>query len=412
MENKPVTSRRGFSNQARFIAAMLTYSVAVNMMSGGYIQAFMLNLGLGAGDVTLHGVTSTASALAAYCMFSLFRPKGGRYFGTMVVNAFLMVLYPVLLLCSALLGGRSALMLILAGVVLYSLASAFKSSAEFATIPYLFPRREYGRIVGKGASIGCLIAAGISVIGSAVLSTTAGNTGYVCFFAISAVSMLLSALITMRYRPAQEQTYVEQESAASGGVDIRRLLARLGDRAFLWRMLPHLLRGAGMAGLYYFPLVGMTNAPLNAAQSGYLIVISVAAQLLGNLTFMRLSQKVRSGWLVIVPFGIAVTCMLAVPFVHSVPVFMGLYFVVMTASCVSDSGIPQGVMRSTSLADLPLVSSLRMVASSGMNCILVMVLGWMIEVSPFAAMAVSAAVYMVGGVLYFAQFRDQMDEQT
>lgn len=400
--------RRRFSNQLLSILGALSYIPASNLIATSYVMAFMLNLGLGTAEVAMLGVTLTATALVAYFLFSVFKPKGGSYRNTMIVNAFCMVIYPVCLLISALLSGRAALILILAGCTVYSIAGAFKSSAEFVLVPQLYPRRDYGKIAGLGSSIGCLITAGISFVGSATLANTEGNTGYIVFFAISVVFMLVAAYITTRFR----LNHANNEAAenASGGVDLKAPFMRLKDISFAWRMLPHLLRGATMAGYYYIPLVAMANSPLNASQSGYLVLVGVLAQLIGSLIFTRLSQKVRSGYLVLVPFVIIIASMLVVPFVHSVPVFFVLYFISASASCVSDNGIPLGVIRSTTSEDMPLVSSLRMMFTMGSNCLLTMVFGLLIESMSFIAMLIAAVVTAVAGLLYFGQFRDQVDD--
>ena len=402
-------TKRAFGNKTLFVLSMLSYTTAVNLISNGYIQSFMLNLGLGTEDVASLGAVSTAFAMCAYLLFSIFRPKNGDYYKTMLINAFLMALYPACLLISGLFGGKTALALILGGNALYCIFLAFKYSSEFTVIPRLFPRSEYGSVVGKSGSIGCLIAAAISLIGAAMISPESGNAAYIGFFAVAFLFMVLSAWFGTRYKLIKNPEEA-QESASHGGIQFRQLFERIRDRSFLMRMLPHFLRGAGMAGIYYFPMVGMQRVALNAVQSGYLIVVGVAAQLMGNLLFARLCKRIRSGWLVLVPFGIEIACLLLVPFVDGVIGFLALYFVLLLFTCISDCAIPNGVLRSTASEDLPMISSLRMMACNGVNCILVMAFGRMIDVYPFVTMLIAAAIYLAGGVMYFHHFRDQMKD--
>ena len=62
-------TKRAFGNKTLFVLSMLSYTTAVNLISNGYIQSFMLNLGLGTEDVASLGAVSTAFAMCAYLLF-------------------------------------------------------------------------------------------------------------------------------------------------------------------------------------------------------------------------------------------------------------------------------------------------------------------------------------------------------
>jgi len=370
----------------------------------------MLNMQMSENEVALLGGLSTASALVSYFLFSVFRPKKGKYFSTHLISSLGTVIYPLCLLMSALFGGHLALAVILVGSASYELAAAFKGSSELAIVPHLFPRRQYGQLLGRGGSIACLLSSGISLIGAVFMKDTENNTGYLIFFSLSVLLLLISALMTSRYRSTDE-AQDDAGSSNAGGVNFKQLFGYLKDRDFLWRMLPHLLRGVGMAGIYYYSLIGLKNAALNPTQSLYLILVGGMASLIGNLLLIKISQRITSGRLVLCTIIITVTCMLIIPFVNNVLTFFIVYFISSLSTGLHDGAIPMGVLRSTPTQELGVTSALRLMISNGVNCIMMIVFGLMVETQPFLTMAISSAIFLISAILYDIQFKDQMEEK-
>lgn len=402
--------REGRRNLNLELTHQLVYTVAIGMIATGYVQSFLLSRGLTAGDYSMISFAGTAMSMLAYFLFTLYRPKNDNYFPTLKINSFLAVLYPLSLLACILLNAPAVLIVMMISTAANSLVGAFKATAGYAVVPHLYPRSEYGPMMAKAGIGGCLIATVVSMIGSSVLDADAGTGGYALFFGIAALSFLITACIPLFYRPLKHEDEAPAASHASG-LDMKKLVSRLKDRKFAFRMLPHLIRGVGMASFGYLSLVGITNTRLTASQSGYLVTIGVAAQLIGNFLLLKMSKKLSSGVITLAGMGVQAACLLIMPFVHdNVFLMFAILFIASLASIVGDTGVPMGVVQSTSSDDLPLVSSLRMLACSGTSCLFVLILGRMIEHAAFWALAIGAAAYIAAGLLYWRQFTDRVEK--
>lgn len=403
--------REGKRNQKLDLLNTLTYTAAGGMLAGSYLQAFMLSKGMTAGDYSVMSFVSTAMSMLAYLLFAFYRPRSGSYFPTLRLCALLAILYPLsLLLCTGLPGGTALWVMIIASGA-NSLIAAFKATAAYAVTPHLYPRSEYGALLAKGGLIGCLVAAVISLVGPGMLGDGTDAGGYALFFGLSAAGLSASAGLIMMYRPLRQQAGGAQEAAGGSGLNWSGMIARLRDRAFAFRMLPHLIRGVGAAAFGYFSLVGITNTPLTAAQSSYLVTIGVVAQLAGNYLLLRMSRRISSGLITLMGMGVQAVCLLVISFVHDNVVWLfALLFISSLAGIIGDSGVPMGVVKSTPTEDLALVSSLRMLACSGTNCLFVLILGRMIGSMTFLALLIGAAAFTAAGILYYRQFTDELSD--
>ena len=402
--------REGKRNHNLELTNQLVYTTSIGMMATGYIQAFLLSRGLTASDYSMISFAGTAMSMLAYFLFTLYRPKNDNYFPTLRINSFLAILYPLSLLLCLLLKSSAVLVVMMIATAVNSLTAAFKATASYALVPQLYPRSEYGPMMAKAGMGGCLIATVVSMLGSSFLNADADAGVYALFFGIAAVGVLITACIPLFFRPLKLEDAPPAESRSSG-LDMKKLISRLKDRKFAFRMLPHLIRGVGMAGFGYLSLVGITNTPLTASQSGYLVTIGVAAQLIGNYFLLKMSKKLSSGIITLAGMGVQAACLLIMPFVHgNVFLMFSILFIANLASIIGDTGVPMGVVQSTSSDDLPLVSALRMLACSGTSCLFVLILGRMLEHAAFWALAIGAAAYIAAGLLYWRQFTDQVHE--
>ncbi|MGI6634861.1 MAG: MFS transporter [Christensenellales bacterium] len=287
------------------------------------------------------------------------------------------------------------------GVVVYSFSDAYKASGSYAIMPYLFRREQYARVSGLSGMFGDAAAALISLTASVMLR---GGASYAPLFSVSLVLMLTSALLYARMRPAIPKPSATEEK--TGG---RQVLVKINTPAYRKIMLPHFFRGIATAAMYYFVLTGHRNVPLNDAQSTFLITASVLTNMTGCFVFIRAVRRIRSGVLVVIAYSVCAAGMLTVPWVRTVGAFFALYIIYMIALVITQYSIPYGVLRSTKNEDLALISASRMFIHNVAAALFIFLFGIIMNrVSPVLVMACGAAAGLAAGVLYMAQFHDEL----
>ncbi len=394
-------------NQLVYLASGLSYTLSSSLCVGGYLQAFLLSSGLTTAQVALFGSVSTACSMLSYFLFTLYRPRGGNYLPMLWLGMLAGALCPLSMVFSALwLRGTAMLLLLLPFHALYNLGICFSSSAEYCSVPRLFSRQEYGSLVTTSGILGSLLALMTSLVVPRLISGGSEMSGYIAIFAVSSTFMLLSALLNSRYRPISGA----QSEAQKGGLSLKEIAGRLRNRDFLVKMLPHILRGVFSTGVTCFPLIALSRLELSAAQSGYLVAITTASGLLSTILLLPLLKRFRSGHIILGSVSICVVCLIAVPFVNNVTVFFALYFIMNAAKNAESYGVPIGVMRSTPTAELPLVSSLRMLLYSGSTSLMTLLVGGLLDSYALPVMLVISAVSLLGGLLYARQFTDALAE--
>ncbi|MCQ2436870.1 MAG: hypothetical protein MJ099_00555 [Clostridia bacterium] len=389
-------------NKRLTLISDLLFVAGSGLISNAYIQSYLLARGMATQAVTLVGTIQGAVALCAYILFTFYTPKGSYkpiYIGTSLGLSLL----PLGLLVSVGLKNPAAYVLTIVAASIFSLMNAFRSSSEFSLVPYLFPRENYADILGKCGIIGCLLTAVVSGVGSRLFAGDSGLTGYLMFFAI-AFGMKIACGVVLT--GLQLQTPDDGDSVAPAKKPTPAdILRRFGDRAFLAKLFPHLLRGFGVAGFYYFSLVGLHNNTLDSSQSALLILAGMLAQLIGSFAFLRLSRKVDIGK--VTAFGIVAVCVcfVVMPLIRGVMPFMLVYFLGAGINYIVDNAVPYGVIRFTSVNDLPIISAARMLCTQCFYLIILRGFSGLVESNAMLLMSVCAVVYLISGLLFMRQFR-------
>ena len=384
-----------------YLASHIFYYAAAGLVSENYVQTYLLRLGVTEGNISVYGYAAQIAAMVAYALFSGVSISKPGVWKRIMGLAFAMGVLPAALLLAGQAQGLAALGVAVVGVVVYSFSDAYKASGSYAIMPYLFRREQYARVSGLSGMFGGAAAALISLTASVMLR---GGASYAPLFSVSLVLMLTSALLYARMRPAIPKPSATEEK--TGG---RQVLAKINTPAFRKIMLPHFFRGIATAAMYYFVLTGHRNVPLNDAQSTFLITASVLTNMTGCFVFIRAVHRIRSGVLVVIAYSVCAAGMLTVPWVRTVGAFFALYIIYMIALVITQYSIPYGVLRSTKNEDLALISASRMFIHNVAAALFIFLFGIIMNrVSPVLVMACGAAAGLAAGVLYMAQFHDEL----
>ena len=394
LENTQRAIRR---NVLTFFASTICYNLSGSYLAEGYIQAYLLSIGLDTMAIGIYGTCSTLAALLGFALFSIYRPKRSiSYVKNILLFGLLGCALPL-----ALIGAprvRFALVLLCAGVAMYQISMSMKTSCEFSAIPMLIPREIYGSIAAKCGVIGSALAAALSAAGMWWFPEGSSERQYLVFFLLAFFGLMASALAARAYTPME--SLMEDEKG--------KLPPSEGALAGkLWLLLPHFLRGAASACFYYFVTISFRSVKLSAAGQSAFVTVGVVSTMLACFLFMKLQNRFKTGaitlWSNVIAAAVAVaTCLNA-----SELGFFALYVVYTLAINVAAYAIPAGVMYCTPASEMPFISSMRMLVMNGAICLLLTpIAGLLKTVSPWAIMAAGGAIHIAAGAIFAVQYTD------
>ena len=385
-------------NQTAFSLNELGCAFAGCFMSESYVQAYLLLLGLTVRQISLYGTLCYAAALMSYVVFGLCRPREGGYFTLFRACAYPMILLP-LALCLA--PGLSArLPIILAAAFVYQVCGGFRSSSLFSIIPTLFPRRYYGRLLARCSTVGCALGAVMSIV-NALFVKEHSLVSYQVLFGVSAALYLVSAFSIRLMRPTAPQ---EEETPLH-----RPSLRESMNARNLQLLVPHLLRGIATGGYYYFVVASFQRLTLPPSLQPLMVTVGVCGSVFGVYAFGRLEKRCRTGTEIFFSNIICALCGVLTALNRSPALFFLLYFTYMVTNNITANAVPTGVIYSTPMADLPFISSMRMLVMSGASCVMIPVWGRLMDLAPvWVVMALCAAVHVATGAIFRVQYKDPL----
>lgn len=383
-----------------YFISLLLYTVAMNFLRDGYVQAYLLGQGYTTRDISLYGTVGSLAGLAGYALFALFTSfitgDARTSLKILPISALLTcILPPALMVTGVITRGMG---LALAGAAIYQLTMAVRTSCEYSTVPALFPRSEYGAVSGKSGIAGSLIAAAISLL-SAFLAFMDTDTKYRLFFAASLAALVISALMLFGYRL---NGTVEGPSGEERKVSVRPPLKRT-----VWLLLPHTMRGVASAVFYYFVTVAFGRVTLDSAGQSVFVTLGVVGAMAGCWLFMRLQNRCRTGRMIFVSNIIAALAAAAVCFIRTPAAFFMTYAVHMISTSVTDYAVPAGVIYSVPSHELTFISSTRMFMLNGAVTVFIPIAARCLEAFPgIYVMAAGGLMYIAAGMI----FRKQLDD--
>ncbi|MBO4297283.1 MAG: hypothetical protein J5998_00675, partial [Clostridia bacterium] len=207
MENTNRDIRR---NVILFYIVTTGYALACSFLTEGYIQAYLMDIGLDTMAIGVYGTCSQAAALLGYVLFLMYRPKERTGYVRGILR---FGLPPCLLPVALILAGRFPVWILYAGVALYQISTAMKASCEYSATPVLFPRARYGRITAQCGIIGAGLAALLSAV-SAMLADGGAARLFSVSFAMALAGLLAASLPAALYRPIGSLEQAEADGGA------------------------------------------------------------------------------------------------------------------------------------------------------------------------------------------------------
>ena len=385
-------------NMRIFYLSSIAFTLGSCFLDGGYVQSFLIRIGLSTMEIGVFGASSQLAALLGYGLFLLYRPgRRERYVRGIAWFGFSAAALPAVLMGAA--WTRVSVCVIYAGAAAYQLGTALRASCEYSATPMLYPRERYGRMSARCGMAGAGLAALVSAVGASFLA--GGDCQYTAFFALALLGLLAGAVSAWGYAPVPG---LDADEKADGTFAAKSAASRLA-----WLLLPHLLRGAASACFYYFVSISLRSVALSPLGQSAFVTVGVAGAMAACLVFIRLQDRFRTGIIIfwsnaVTAAAVVWTCLNA-----SEAGFFALYALYTLSVNVTAYAVPAGVIYNTASDDLPFISSARMLVMSGASCALMTPVAGLLEAAPaWAVMTAGGAAYILSGALFAFQYTDSL----
>ncbi|MCL1794971.1 MAG: MFS transporter [Oscillospiraceae bacterium] len=396
--------KREQKNLAAFVAITVISGIAANILSEGYIQAYLIKLGFGTQAIRNYGATIQTVSIFAYIISSRLPPMKRGLKKIYAATILLACIFPLALAAAGFVPQFAAVYMATLAAASYSFLGSFRAVAEFSMMPHLFSRSLYGSAVSRAMAIGGLATVCISVFAGFLSRHDDGPGTYILLFGVSVAMLLASAVLVRSYKFEEGGAESPPERAP-----YRDLIRKIASAKYSRALSPHFLRGVAIAGIYYIVPSALGNIGLSDSEKSYFIVVSVVSTMVGSFLFMRLCKKIKSGAATFVSTLVCAALMPLLAVCENKYFFFALYFVFLTFSVVSSISIPTGVLRSTPDDELLLITSMRFVSMSLSSALFIFIFGIMLQcIAPVYIMLFSGAVFVLCGLLCKRLFDDRL----
>ena len=394
------------NNLTIFIVFSIIAGIASNICSEGYIQTYLIKLGFDTKGIGNYGIIYQIMSITAYMLLTRMPPVKKGIKKIYAAAVFCTGIFPAALAAAGYIPVFSAVyIIILSTAALFGFLTAFRAVTEYNMTPYLFSRKFYGTAVSKTMVISGLITVAISVCAGFLLKKD-GTESYTYLFCIPPVILIVSAILVLLYKFDNDEI---DESQSQPRITYSDVLKKITSVYYMKKLIPHFIRGAAMAGMYYIIPSALEKITLTDSERSFLIVVSVLATMTGSFIFMALNNKINSGIITYVSIIICAVLMPLLVICTEKYLFLVLYFIYFTSNIISQISIPTGVLRVTPNNELSLINSMRLLLMSLATSLFIFVFGILLKyIVPVYIMIFSGMIFISCGIMYKKQFKDNL----
>ncbi len=396
-------------NQHCYLIAASAYMVLTGILSDGFVQAYMNKLGMTAQTIGLYGALAQIAAMLAYAFSTSFLNGPTSFQRSYLFTTFGLLAMPVGLFLSHVISTPwiVAFILIAAGMI-YQALIAIRNTSEYDLIPYVVPRSNYGILLSRAGVIGGLSAVGLTTLSQSLIDKIGFPQGYDLLFLITALTCFLSGVAVKNLQivyPAAEPKKTRPKVSTAFRMALRTPRYRI-------QLLPHLFRGIGNAGLYFFLTIAMQGFSMEARDITLVTILSVTFSAIANFSFSKINRRIHTGVITLISACVCAGCLIADALFHSRLLFFFLYAFYIFANAMNQLGIAVGVMNNTTMEDLPLISALRMLLTTGMASLFTLLFGKLLDsVNALWVVLPASCAFVLCGVLCSKRFTDAIMEK-
>lgn len=392
------------------IATGLVGSAGGVFVGGPVVQAFLVQAGLGAGQIGLHGsVGSAAGALGMLLLMGL-ADRVRRRARAVVLCSLVGCLDPALLLLLALLGGQrlgpsGTLAALIAAAALLQPVSSFLSMVHAGLTVRVLRPAILGRVSGVGGVLSGLVAMGLGLVVARILASTPQPHGYALCFA---AALPLSVLTALSYGRLVELPQLARPPRGRASTPPWASLWEIfGLPQFRDLILPNVLRGLVSAVLFFAWVVGLQRLAIPVAYVGLAATVqAVSGSVVGSAVIALCADRWGPGVVIFGGSVLSAACLVAMVLTGSPEVFLALYGLLVLGAHLVGSGVPLGSYQIVPPELMGAYSGARLMLMSAAGALAMPVIGALLErVGPLPVFVAGAGLSLLMGVTYWGGLR-------
>lgn len=394
-----ISGRQKKHNETIFILRHISQTTSLHLTSGAFATAFMLFIGLNTEKISVVNFATNLGLVIAsiFVVFAYNWDKSGL--GIIRWCSILNGLIPAGMLIAGFVYMRSlnvAFIILVIFSLVGNTAYSMRNSAEINAVPMLFGRSRYVLVLGRCGYLGGMATLGISIVTLFLLSSTKDIGYYRVFFLISLVLFVMNWALSLFFRrPA------DMEKTQSLHVDFRLLL----KKKYLLASIPHLLRGLGGAAIALWPATIMSKLSMTPLLSSMLIVIAIVAEIIGSCFYVRISWKLKPGFMTMIGFCASSVFLFMTPWIRTIAIFFVCYFFYNLMNSAFGKALMAMFVYSCDEEELALVSSFHVLYYALSYCPAVVLFGKIMDTKTFPCMVVAGIIYIISGILMHVNYR-------
>lgn len=248
-----------------------------------------------------------------------------------------------------------------------------------------------------------LLAVLLGLVSARYLRQLAFPTGYLLFFAVAAA---LSVFRAGAFARQQELPELAVPGASQSVLPLAAILRVLRLREFQLLAGPHVLRGLGASIAGFAIPVGMKYLALPDGTPGFATAANQTACVLGGVGLAFIADRWGAGRSTLLGDMLLATAMACLLLSPSLPVFLGLYFVLHFGRNIEDSAVPFGTTIIVPPEHMGAFSAARLMVLQGSAALGAPLFGYLFDhCNPLWLFAFGAALKLLNGVWFWAVFR-------
>lgn len=404
-EIKTVSNQQRKRNELLYILRHISQTTSTHLTAGAFASAFMLYIGLNTEMISVVNFSMNMGLFAASVLviFAYNWDKSGL--GIVRLGSLGNILTPGCMLLASFLYLRSlnsAYLCLVVCCFIANTAYSMRNSAEINAVPMLFGRERYATVMGKCGYLGGLVTLIVSCTTIFLLRANKDIGYYRTFFAISTVLMIAYFVLAMLFRRPLDKQNTKQVQ-----VDIKLMFTK----KYLLASLPHLTRGVGAAAWTLWPATIMSHLEMTPLLSSLLIPMAIVAEIIGSFVYMRLSKRLKPGFMTMISFIVSAIFMFLTPVITTVPLFLVSYFVYSLMMSGFGKALIQCFVYSCEKEELALISSLHVLYYAVTFCPAVLIFGKLMDGHTMLCMGTAGVIYIISGVLFHLFYRVSVEEK-
>ena len=275
-------------NRVLYFLYNILYTTGFMFCSGTVIQTFLLSVGLTESEVYIYNAVIQFVQVVVILGMTFIADKLKnvlKLYASLVLSMSLIAVSLVLCVFFRSDATLIKVMIFSSSFVVYFLLGV-RQSIDYRIVYEIFDMNTLGKLMGVAIAVAGLVSFGVSTLYSYAITKFDYYDVMTVFFIISAVMMILAAVMSFSYKKINDVPEAEKKR----GLD----LSVFKNRTTRALALPSFFRGFANGIIGLITVVGISGGIVTIETAPYISIITQAATFLGNIAFALICRRVSN----------------------------------------------------------------------------------------------------------------------